>query len=129
MQQLIFVYNGDSGLVNSVMHLLHKKFSPATYDCQLCMLVYDGVQMNKGWLEFVADLGVPTRYLHRDTFVGEFGSRADGYPALYVQGEQTLTLLVTPAEFQAQQSLEALMSLVGDAARPFARAAQELQHA
>lgn len=129
MKRLIFVYNGDSGLVNSVMHLLHKKFSPATYDCQLCMLVYDGVQMNKGWLDFIAGLGLETRYLHRDSFVAEFGSRQDGYPALYVQGEQTLTLLLAPAEFQTQQSLEALMSLVGDAVRPFATPAQELQPA
>lgn len=49
MQKLIFVYNGDSGLFNGVMHYLHKRISPDTYPCQLCGIIYDGTELNKGW--------------------------------------------------------------------------------
>ena len=53
MQTLVFVYNGDSGLINGLMHLMHKAVSPETYECQLCAIVYDGVRQSKDWKNFI----------------------------------------------------------------------------
>lgn len=47
MNKLVFVYNGGGGLVNGVMHYLHKRISPDTYPCELCGMVYDGMSMKR----------------------------------------------------------------------------------
>jgi hypothetical protein len=36
--RLLFVYAGDSGAVNGLVHYVHKIVSPATYECHLCAL-------------------------------------------------------------------------------------------
>ena len=39
--KLIFIYNADSGLFNTVTDIAHKIFSPETYSCNLCALTHD----------------------------------------------------------------------------------------
>ena len=41
--KLIFVYNADSGLVNTLMNIGYKAISPQTYESKLCDLTF-GVQ-------------------------------------------------------------------------------------
>jgi hypothetical protein len=35
---LVFVYNADSGVFNTLSDIAHKIFSPETYACNLCAL-------------------------------------------------------------------------------------------
>ena len=82
MKKLVFVYNGDSGLINGVMHYLHKRISPDTYPCELCGMVYDGTALNKDWLAFVKSMGMPTEFLHRDEYRKQYGKSALDWPAV-----------------------------------------------
>lgn len=82
MRKLVFVYNGDSGLANSLMHYLHKRISPETYPCQLCGVIYDGLSLNKEWLAFVRTLALPTEYQHRDEYVRRYGESSHAWPAV-----------------------------------------------
>ncbi len=45
---LVFVYNADSGLFNTVTGMAHKIFSPGTYECNLCALTYSTFGMREG---------------------------------------------------------------------------------
>jgi hypothetical protein len=38
--KLLFVYNADSGLFNSIAEAAHKIVSPQTYRCDLCRITY-----------------------------------------------------------------------------------------
>lgn len=114
-KKLIFVYNSDSGLVNSVIHLLHKKFSPSTYDCQLCMLVYDGVGMDKDWAAFIKSLNIETEFLHRNTFVQRYGSTAEALPVVLFHENGSNRPVITAADFQSIRTLEALVYEVRNA--------------
>ncbi len=107
--KLIFVYNGDSGLLNGVMHYLHKRISPDTYPCQLCGIIYDGTELNKDWLAYVKELGVPAEFLHRDEFRAKYGERGLTYPVVLSQrsgGE--LETVISAEDFKTIGDLPAL---------------------
>ena len=38
--ELLFVYNADTGLFNTVADAAHKILSPSTYSCNLCKVTY-----------------------------------------------------------------------------------------
>lgn len=115
MKKLVFVYNGDSGLVNGVMHYLHKRISPDTYPCQLCGVIYDGTKLNRGWLDFVQSLGVETEYLHRDEYRKQYGKTDRAWPAVLVHDGAVLQEVVLSAEdFENIPSLEVLQQRLGD---------------
>lgn len=54
--QLVFVYNADSGLFNTVTDIAHKIISPSTYSCQLCTLTHSYFSVKKDWTDFLAEL-------------------------------------------------------------------------
>jgi glycine/D-amino acid oxidase-like deaminating enzyme len=71
----VFVYNADAGALNGFKDLLHKTFSPDTYECALCANTYQFSGMRPEWKQAVANLPLPTEFLHRDEF-------RQAYPAL-----------------------------------------------
>lgn len=71
--KLIFVYNADSGLFNTVTDIAHKLFSPSTYACALCELTHGYFSMRDEWGDFLNELqsthDIELVFLHRDEFV------------------------------------------------------------
>lgn len=117
-KKLIFVYNGDSGLINGVMHYLHKRISPDTYPCQLCGIIYDGTSLNKGWLAFIQSLGVPTEYLHRDEYQRQYGKSSMVWPAVLLhEGKQLKATVLSAKDFEEIPSLDVLQSRLTDFVR------------
>jgi hypothetical protein len=49
MTQLIFVYNADSGGLNTLFDIAHKVVSPETYSCSLCMLTHGVLSERTAW--------------------------------------------------------------------------------
>ena len=77
--KLVFVYNADAGPLNGLKDLLHKTFSPDTYECALCASTYQLSGMRPAWKQAVACLPLPTEFLHRDEFRQAFPALA-GHP-------------------------------------------------
>lgn len=116
--KLVFVYNGDSGLVNGVMHYLHKRISPDTYPCQLCGLIYDGMAVKQDWLNFVQALGVATEFLHRDEYRKQYGESHRAWPAVLLHDGPVLKQVVLSAEdFETIPSLDVLQQRLGEFVR------------
>jgi len=42
---IVFVYNADGGLFNTLSNIVHKIFSPETYRCKLCSITYSVLGM------------------------------------------------------------------------------------
>ncbi|ESQ13650.1 MAG TPA: hypothetical protein DDY14_16210 [Chromatiaceae bacterium] len=64
--QLLFVYNADSGLFNSMADAAHKIFSPSTYQCTLCQVTYGWFTQRTKWRSFIESLDAECQFLHRD---------------------------------------------------------------
>ncbi|WP_332606040.1 hypothetical protein [Acinetobacter sp. ESBL14] len=113
MQTLVFVYNGDSGLVNSLMHLMHKTISPETYECQLCAIVYDGARQSKDWKNFINDLNIQAEYFHRDTFIKAYGNLNADLPAVFLKTpNESLELVISASDFQSLKTMEQLQQKI-----------------
>ena len=111
---LIFVYNADSGLANTLLDIGHKIISPSTYSCRLCALTHSTFSMRAEWKEFVNGLGVPVEFLHRDEFRNQYGIQAHDLPAIYRKGQQRVEEWLGPAEINTCDSLNQLKTLISD---------------
>ena len=113
MKKLIFVYNGDSGLINGMMHYLHKRISPGTYPCQLCGIIFDGISMNTEWLSFVKSLGVESEFLHRDEYQEKYGKSQVTWPAVLLHdGPKFAEIVIAAGDFAVIPDLKTLQERV-----------------
>ena len=113
MQTLVFVYNGDSGLINGLMHLMHKTVSPETYECQLCEIVYDGVRQSKDWKNFIHELNIQAEYFHRDTFIKAYGNLEADLPAIFFKTtNESLELVISASDFESIKTMEQLQQRI-----------------
>ncbi|NBC16051.1 MAG: hypothetical protein GVY18_01905 [Bacteroidetes bacterium] len=115
--RLILVYNADAGLFNALTDTAHKLLSPQTYDCRLCALTYGAFSMRTAWKDFLDDLGLPLAFYHRDEFERGTGRSDVDLPAVLIEDEGTLSVLVPAAEIDACDDLDDLMAAVEAALR------------
>ena len=91
---LIFVYNADSGLFNTITDAAHKILSPDTYACSLCRVTYGWFSERGAWRDFIAGLGMDCRFLHRDEFRARYPHQEIALPAVLRVGAEGLALCV-----------------------------------
>ena len=86
---IVFVYNADSGLFNTLTDIAHKIFAPQTYECNLCAITYGNFGMRDEWQEFLASVDAELEFLHRDELAARYGITAAALPAVFrKEGEQ-----------------------------------------
>jgi hypothetical protein len=78
--KLIFVYNANSGKLNSLLDSAHKIASPSTYECALCHLTFGFFKENELWLHFRESLtktnsSIALEFLHKDEFEKQYWSK------------------------------------------------------
>ncbi len=112
MSELIFVYNADSGLFNTLADIGHKLFSPDTYKCDLCMLTHGYLSERGEWRTFVEQLPMPSRFLHRDEFRREFPQVDVPLPAVFLQQGPRISLCVNSRSLHDCRNLDDLKTLI-----------------
>jgi len=110
--RLLFVYNADSGIVNSLKDLLHKNFSPSTYQCNLCALTFNNTGMRSEWAGFVDDLGYTIEFLHRDELRERYGVTDVYLPALLRKDPSGVSVIIAAEEINELWTLGELKGLV-----------------
>ena len=115
--ELILVYNAESGFFNVIKDGLHKIVAPSTYQCNLCALTYGTVRMKDEWKAFIAKLKIPAEFLHRDEFLRKLKSHPHTiknakFPAVFLDKEGKISLLITHAEINECKTLKDLMNLI-----------------
>lgn len=109
-----FVNNGDSDLVNSVMHYLHKRVAPKAYPSQLCGAIYDGMSVNADWPTLVRTLGVPTEILQSDEYERRYGESDHAWAVVLLHVDSTCKKVVLSAdEFEDIGNIETLQEILG----------------
>ena len=111
-EHIVFVYNADSGLFNTLSDIAHKIFSPDTYECQLCSLTHTILHEKKDWHEFIESLAVDTSFLHRDQLQDKYGIVKVELPAIFREQEGKLENLVSAVEICTCDTLQDLQALI-----------------
>ncbi len=102
--RLLIVYNADSGLIQALMHAVHKQVRPSTYPCSLCALTYGAVSMRGEWRRFLKALDLDVAFHHRDDFTAAFPALGTGgadevkLPAILIAGPGREPSVLVPAE-------------------------------
>ena len=109
--KLIFVYNADSGLVNTLIDIGHKAISPQTYQCNLCDLTFGLISEQKQWKKFRQESDIDMVFLHRDEFEQKYTQKFE-YPVILKQDEDELKIAISQAELNQIETLDDLMSEV-----------------
>jgi hypothetical protein len=109
---LVFVYNADSGVFNTLADAAHKIFSPRTYACNLCALTHTAVRMRGEWRQFLDGLGRTLEFLHADELESRYGLKGVGLPAVFTKGGGGLRVLVGAESINACRTLDELKRLI-----------------
>lgn len=113
MENIIFVYNADSGLINGMKDLIHKNFSAATYPCSLCAVTYNNLGMRREWRQFIQSLGREVEFLHRDELADRYGILNIPLPAAFTKGaDKGPELWLSAEQMNSCESLEDLQQMI-----------------
>jgi hypothetical protein len=110
--KLIFVYNANGGIFNSLKDAVHKSVNPKTYPCSLCQITFGAVSMKGEWKEFIDSLKIKTVFLHKDEFEKLYGEKKYSFPAVFVDRYEKLELLIYPEEIDACTNVKELKQVV-----------------
>ena len=89
-QLLVFVYNADSGMFNTLTDIAHKVFSPQTYSCNLCAISHSYFSERDEWKKFIASLDAACEFLHRDEFEEKYKLKGQAFPAVFEKRDKQL---------------------------------------
>ena len=109
---LIFVYNADSGFVNTLLDIGHKIVSPQTYACHLCAITHSTFSMRNEWKRFIDELKLPVEFLHRDELARQYGISGAKLPAVFRKTNAGLQEWVSSTDIGSCSSLDDLKRLV-----------------
>jgi len=114
--KLVFVYNADSGVFNTLSDIAHKLFSPDTYECNLCNLTHGYFQAREEWMTFLNDLDADIEFLHRDEYMRSFAKDNEntdvGLPAIFVKDQDELKLWIDKEVINKMSSTDDLMEMI-----------------
>lgn len=79
--KIIFVYNANSGAINTLLDIGHKILSPQTYECNLCQITYGIVRETEEWKAFRESSTDELEFLHKDEFEEKYQEKRD-YPVI-----------------------------------------------
>lgn len=111
-KQLVFVYNADSGMFNTLTDIAHKVFSPQTYECNLCAISHSYLSERSEWKEFIQDLGVECEFLHRDEFLKKYSSSEKNFPVIYELTNGELKLRLSAEQINSCKSMDDLKTAI-----------------
>ena len=113
MASLVFIYNADSGLFNTLADMAHKIFSPSTYQCNLCAITHSALGMRKEWQQFIKDLNMPIAYMHKDELPSLRLSQKISLPAIVLKKADASPELLIPSEkINRCRSIQELQQLI-----------------
>lgn len=111
---LIFVYNAESGLFNTLNDMAHKVLSPRTYQCNLCALTHSTTGMHKSWKRFLKTLDRPLEFLHADELKTLYRISDLPLPAIFKKEDERLELLIDADSINTCLTIDDLKQLVKD---------------
>ena len=111
---LIFVYNADSGLFNTLTDIAHKALSPKTYSCNLCSITHGLFSEKDEWRHFLEKLPMELEFLHRDEYEQRYGQVACMYPVVLQRKGESIDVLIPSSRINLCKSVDDLQGLISE---------------
>ena len=111
---LVFVYNAESGLFNTLSDVAHKLLSPQTYACNLCALTHTTFGMRREWKEFLESLDARLEFLHADELRSRYGVTGLALPAILRKRGAGLEEFVGSTAINSCRTLDELKRVIVD---------------
>ena len=111
-RKLLFGYNADSGLFNTMADIGHKMFSPETYQCDLCALTHGYFHERKEWKDFIETLDASSEFLHRDEFLKRYPGNRETLPAVFVLYQDGLEICLNKETISQCKELDVLQDMI-----------------
>ncbi|WP_299275855.1 GTPase [uncultured Psychroserpens sp.] len=109
---LLFVYNANSGKLNTLLDAGHKLLSPKTYQCNLCALTFNTFSENSIWTSFRKNSKIAMVFYHKDEFEAKFPKSTIPYPAILKLEDNALTMLFDNDHLENILSVEDLITQI-----------------
>lgn len=113
--KLIFIYNANSGKLNSMLDSARKVLRPATYDCHLCAITFGVFTENTIWKKFREQSATELLFLHKDEFMKQYASKFGHkftFPIILAETDQDLEVFVGTKELMAIENSEELVQIM-----------------
>lgn len=111
-EKIIFVYNANSGLFNTLTDIGHKIFSPNTYSCHLCELTHSYFSMRDEWSEFLKGLDYELVFLHKDELKNQYGIDDLPLPIILIEIDQQLDILADHSSINDCADINSIKELI-----------------
>ena len=114
-KKLIFIYNADTGLFNTVTDIAHKIFSPKSYECQLCKITHGWFSMHEEWSKGIEKLGCEIEYLHRDQLGERYSDLRSTleFPCILLESEtHQAQVLIKKQEIEQCSEINAMLEAI-----------------
>lgn len=111
MNKLILVYNAENGMFNAIADMAHKIFAPETYECTLCRYTYSVTGMLTKWKNFLLSLNCHLVFLYRQEFRDLYPDLDINFPAILMETERGIEMVLTANEIKACANLDELMAI------------------
>ena len=106
--KLIFVYNANSGMLNTLLHVAHKIISPSTYECNLCALTYGAFTERDLWKKFREESDNELVFYHKDEFEQTY-NKIFTYPIVLMEESGKLTEYISTEKINATSDVKDLI--------------------
>jgi hypothetical protein len=110
--ELIFIYNADSGRINAILDSVHKSVSPNSYPCQLCAVTYGPISIRDEWKEYLDSLDYPKTFLHKNEVGDKLGELEIQFPVILLKHNEEYRVIVSSKEFERISDSYELISLM-----------------
>ena len=109
IDRLIFVYNAESGTMNSAIDFAHKMLSPETYECNLCKITYGNFAMKKEWKEFLKQVTTEVKFMYKNQFVKAYGIKDEEFPAVFKIKSGRIKKVLSCNELNSMNKIEEIV--------------------
>ena len=112
--KLTFVYNANSGKVNTWMDIGHKLISPDTYSCNLCSLTHGVFTEREEWKKYRESSEIELEFLHKDEFEKQYSGDSNfTYPIVLKQtGDNEYEEFISTDKVNELSNIEELIQLL-----------------
>jgi len=111
---IVFVYNADGGIFNTVSDIAHKIFSPETYSCNLCAITYGNFGIRSEWKEYLESLEADLEFLHRDELSEKYRITDITLPAVLLKKADTFEEWISADEIKRCRSVDELKLIISE---------------
>lgn len=81
IMKIVFIYNSNSGIANSLLDIGHKILSPNSYECNLCSITFGLLTEKEEWKKFRESVNYKLEFLHEDEFENKYADKRE-YPII-----------------------------------------------